>query len=47
MKFETEGIEGISPNALSAIVRSGVRNNEEYRLGDWSMMEAVRLPKLN
>jgi hypothetical protein len=41
MEFKTEGIEGISSNALSAIVRSVVRNNKNYRLVDRSMMEAV------
>ena len=41
LEFETEGLEGISSNALSAIVRSEVRNNKNYRLIDRSMMETV------
>ena len=41
LDFETEGLEGISSNALSAIVRREVRNNKNYRLIDRSMMASV------
>ena len=41
MDFETEGLEDISSNALSVIVRREVRNNKNYRLVDRNMMETV------
>ena len=41
LDFETEGLEDISSNALSVIVRREVRNNKNYRLVDRNMMETV------
>ena len=41
LEFETQGLEGISSNALSAIVRREVRNSENYRLIDRTLMETV------
>ena len=41
MEFETDGLEGISSSALSAIVRREVKNNDDLILLDRRMMDQV------